>query len=204
VLSGIQIAKGDNVYKKAFGMAGHNGLDFVAPMDTPVYAVHDGFVFFTTETVGYGKNARQSWAEDGYNWDAIYGHLHTFVGVDRHVKAGELIAYSDNSGFSSGAHLHFGLRPNFGNNVVNYNNGYMGYVDPLPFMKGTFMVVPKRVVKQDGVTHGVLLDTPNGAQIIYATDELQWRSWSKPDSYQLPTVDSNGSTNWATDFVLPF
>lgn len=54
----------------------------------------------------------------------------------------------------------------------------------------------KKVVKQDGKTFGVLIQTPNGDQIIYATSEEQWRSWNKPDSYQLNTVNADGSTNW--------
>jgi len=56
----------------------------------------------------------------------------------------------------------------------------------------------------DGKTLGVLIDTPNGAQIIKATGEEQWRSWNKPDSYGLPTVNSDGSTNWNANLQLPF
>lgn len=68
----------------------------------------------------------------------------------------------------------------------------------------TFNMTVRKVVKADGKTFGVLIDSPNGAQIVYATGEEQWRSWSKADSYKLATVNADGSTNWTADFQLPF
>lgn len=62
----------------------------------------------------------------------------------------------------------------------------------------------KKVVKQDGKTFGVLIETPNGDQIIYATSEDQWKSWNQADSYQLNTVNADGTTNWAVDITLPW
>ena len=56
----------------------------------------------------------------------------------------------------------------------------------------------------DGQTLGVMIDTPNGTQIIKATDEAQWRSWSLPTSYSLPTVNPDGTTNWNAQIQLPF
>jgi murein DD-endopeptidase MepM/ murein hydrolase activator NlpD len=58
------------------------------------------------------------------------------------VKAGALIAYTDNTGApyeSSGDHLHFGLiptQPNF--NPIDPYNGFGGCIDPLPFFNGLF------------------------------------------------------------------
>jgi hypothetical protein len=99
-----------------------------------------------------------------------------------------------------------------GNALKNINNPSTLGASPAKIMwqssirinKPPYMVIPKRVVKKDGITFGVLLDTPNGAQIIYATDENQWRSWNDADSYQLPTVDDNGKTIWEADIQLPF
>ncbi len=58
------------------------------------------------------------------------------------------------------------------------------------------------VVKQDGTTYGVRVATPNGDQIIYATDENQFRSWNKPDSYALPTINADGTTNWTNNKAI--
>ena len=50
----------------------------------------------------------------------------------------------------------------------------------------------------------VLIDTPNGAQIIKALDEAMWRSWNKPDSYRLSTVNNDGTTNWTVNLEINF
>jgi len=62
----------------------------------------------------------------------------------------------------------------------------------------------EKVVKKDGATFGVRISTPNGDQIIYATGEEQWKSWSKPDSYGLNTVNSDGSSNFTDCIQLPW
>jgi hypothetical protein len=58
-------------------------------------------------------------------------------------------------------------------------------------------------VKINGA-YGVLVDTPNGAQIIKATNEEQYRSFSKPDSYQAHTVNADGSTDFTVDLEINF
>jgi murein DD-endopeptidase MepM/ murein hydrolase activator NlpD len=58
------------------------------------------------------------------------------------VKVGDILAETDNTGFSSGTHLHFGLKPVVPGemDMVWYNtsqdNGYMGAIDPVPFFNG--------------------------------------------------------------------
>lgn len=56
----------------------------------------------------------------------------------------------------------------------------------------------KKAVHADGKTFAALIITPNGAQVIDATSEEVWRSFSKPDSYQLNTVYPDGKTNFDT------
>ena len=58
------------------------------------------------------------------------------------VKCGDLIGYADNSGTTSGDHLHFGIKPQMEGEPdgiwYNYaqSNGYMGAVDPTPYWTG--------------------------------------------------------------------
>ena len=116
-----------------FGLAGHNGLDYrVKFIDTPlgrreVFAVMDGKVLEVKNEgfIGYGRYVR---IEHRGNEQTIYAHLHSIkVNKGQQVKEGDVIAISNNTGFSTGAHLHFGWRPE----GYDYNNGYKGYEDPL-------------------------------------------------------------------------
>jgi len=72
-------------------------------------------------------------------------------------------------------------------------------------LKGYKMLpIYKSVVKADGKTFGVLIQTPNGDQIIYATTPEQWMSWSKTDSYALDTINADGTPKWQAEITLPF
>ena len=85
-----------------YGAGGHKGIDYGLPSRTPVYAVHDGVVNKPAfQPNGFGTYLTLSW--DAYI--VYYGHLDSVVKTGI-VKEGELIGYSDNSGWSSGPHLH--------------------------------------------------------------------------------------------------
>lgn len=116
-----------------FGLKGHNGLDFDVIEGTKIYASHDGALRFLKDLnpngtfKGYGNYALIE-ASDGSQ--TFYAHMLKFEGIDRPVKAGEIIGYVDSTGFSSGDHLHFTYKPA----NADYNNGYSGAVDPLPLL----------------------------------------------------------------------
>lgn len=87
----------------------HRGLDFAVKKGTPIYATADGVV----ETVrssqkGYGNFIR---LQHAFGFTSSYSHLKSFA--VRHgdfVTKGDLIAYSGNTGLSSGPHLHYEVR----------------------------------------------------------------------------------------------
>ncbi len=88
----------------------HHGIDYATPTGTPIKAAYNGRVIFAGRKGGYG-NCVIIRHPAGYK--TLYGHLsrfHTHVG--QRVKTGQLIAYSGNTGRSTGPHLHFGLSLN--------------------------------------------------------------------------------------------
>jgi len=116
------------VYSARFGLKGHNGTDIGCPTNTLILAAADGVVLETGfDTNGYGNYIKLK--HDGYI--TLYGHLNdlTVANGDKVVK-GQLIAHSNDSGFSDGPHLHFGVAPCDGAGVkTEQNNGYSGYID---------------------------------------------------------------------------
>ncbi len=119
---------------KEMGLAGHNGLDFACKVGTNVRAVTSGAIVFTgLDRGGYGYYMRIR-SDDGY--ELTYAHLSKFaMRVGQRVKMGDFIAYSGNTGLSTGAHLHFGVRKYTGDGgIADYGNGYKGSINHKPFM----------------------------------------------------------------------
>ena len=89
----------------------HTGIDFGARVGTPIYATGGGKVTkVSTSFYGYGKQVE---IDHGFGLKTKYAHLSEFkVKVGQRVKRGELIAYSGNTGTSSGPHLHYEVHKN--------------------------------------------------------------------------------------------
>ena len=88
----------------------HRGLDMKAKMKTPVYATADGIVEWSGfhKKSGFGNLVI---LQHNYGFRSYYGHLNKVViRSGKFVKKGDLIAYTGNSGMSSGPHLHYELR----------------------------------------------------------------------------------------------
>lgn len=135
------------------GLRGHNGIDFYALDGFPVYAAHDGEVVFCGEdgSAGLGIVIRtlepKEYGEGTAFYKTIYWHLkHASFKVKAgdKVKAGQVVALADNTGMSTGSHLHFGLKPVARHEQawtwynLEQNNGYMGAIDPTPYFNGFF------------------------------------------------------------------
>lgn len=134
-----------DLYAK-FGLQGHDGQDLPTPIGTPVKACHDGFIGGVNENDrSYGLYLTQHWIEDGVIYELLYGHFDNVNFSNRGesvldnsiaVKAGDIIGISGNTGNSTGPHLHLGLRTyNLQGQILNYNNGFHGCIDPMPFLR---------------------------------------------------------------------
>ncbi len=114
----VRVSQGFN------GATSHNGysryaVDFAVPVGTPVFAARGGVVVATRASGskgalkrGYGKYANYIVIEHSDGTLGKYYHLKkggVSVSVGDRVKAGELIGYSGNTGYSSGPHLHFSV-----------------------------------------------------------------------------------------------
>jgi len=106
-------------------LKGHEGIDLRAPIDTEVLACDDGFC---QEVIDQGKTGYGKYIKIIHSWgESVYAHLNEFkVEQGSQVKAGNLIGLADNTGNSSGSHLHFGIRIN----PYNRSDGWGGYSDP--------------------------------------------------------------------------
>ncbi len=88
----------------------HGGIDFGAPVGTPVYATADGVVEWAAyhRSSGYGKMVRLI---HNYGFSTVYGHLDQIeVASGNYVRRGDLLGYSGNTGISTGPHLHYEVR----------------------------------------------------------------------------------------------
>ena len=115
-----------------FGLKGHNGVDYGLfdkngnrTTTCEVFAPHSGNIIETGyDKDGYGNYLKIENGEEG----SILAHLKSFAkAVGDGVNEGDLIAIANNTGFSTGPHLHWGYYP-----IPRFrNNGYSGTVNQL-------------------------------------------------------------------------
>lgn len=90
----------------------HKGVDYGAPVGTPVRATGNGVVQFVGPSGGYGNFVLLSHTG---NHQTAYAHLSRFAqGLKKgdQVSQGDTIAYTGNTGWSTGPHLHYEFRIN--------------------------------------------------------------------------------------------
>ncbi len=136
---------------------GHDGIDFMlanfAAMDRglPVVAAADGVVVQTLDgqfdrQSGFGDYlANYVLVDHGQNWRTLYAHLRSdsvAVAVGQRVVAGQFLGYVGSSGYSTDAHLHFG--------VSHFDVPVETYLDPANFW------TPDAILPYAGNTPGVL------------------------------------------------
>jgi len=117
------------VSRARFGLPGHNGIDWGLPVGTPVLAVDAGKVIVRhTSATGFGRyiKLQHSWGQ------SLYAHLDEFqVEIGDEVERGQRVGLSGDSGFSTGPHLHFGIRIS----PYSKSDGWYGYTNPHRFLE---------------------------------------------------------------------
>lgn len=134
----------------AYKGAGHNGVDFRAPVGTPVKAAQGGVVRGVGDTdqtcrgASYGK-----WVlvEHGNGLTTLYAHLSLVrAEAGQSVNTGEVLGYAGATGYATGPHLHFTVFATQGVEVRNYPSRVCGrnytmpvanpgaYLNPLQYL----------------------------------------------------------------------
>ncbi len=85
----------------------HKGVDFAAPIGTPIYAGGNGVVEYVGYNGGYGKYIR---IRHNNEYKTAYAHLSNYkkgIYKGQRVNQGEVIGYVGSTGNSTGPHLHY-------------------------------------------------------------------------------------------------
>jgi murein DD-endopeptidase MepM/ murein hydrolase activator NlpD len=91
-------------------MVPHHGIDLAMPTGTELRSVMDGVV---EKVVDYGGNnlGKGVFIRNDDGTLSIYGHMSKIqVKAGEHLTAGESIGFSGNTGHSTAAHLHYGMK----------------------------------------------------------------------------------------------
>ena len=109
----------------------HDGMDFAAPIGTPVRATGDGRV---AETQKNGAQGVKVAIDHGYGYMTVYAHLEKFtVKTGQKVTRGEIIGTVGTSGVSTAPHLHYEVHKN--GKPVNPINYFFNELTPAAFAR---------------------------------------------------------------------
>jgi len=86
----------------------HDGVDLACPTGTPIHAADKGLVVFVGWQNAYGRTIL---IDHGSGISTMYAHCSRFaVNKGQTVSRGQVVGYVGSTGWSTGPHLHFGLR----------------------------------------------------------------------------------------------
>ena len=109
IISGFSLARKHPILNT---IRAHRGVDYAAPIGTPVKATGDGIVAFAGTNGGYG---RMIIIRHGDKYSTVYGHMTRFakdITAGKRIKQGQTIGYVGMTGLATGPHLHYEFRIN--------------------------------------------------------------------------------------------
>lgn len=128
-----------NLYYKSMGINGHDGLDIVPidKSDFKMYNIFKGIIVLKEFHKIYG-NRIGIWVPEKRVIE-YHNHMEEFnseIKIKDMLNEKTYIGIMGQTGKVFGAHDHFAIaRANEKGIRINRNNGYFGYIDPLPFLK---------------------------------------------------------------------
>jgi len=135
----------------------HNGVDWAAPIGTPIFAAGNGTVIKAGWDSGYGRRVE---IEHNNGYVTTYNHMSAFArGLhdgDR-VKQGQIVGYLGASGLATGPHLHYEV-------IVNGH-----FVDPLRVKLAKTRQFEGKLLgdfkKERDRIDGLMAKAPNSSQV---------------------------------------
>jgi len=109
ISSGFSLARKHPILNR---IRAHKGVDYAAPIGTPVKATGDGTVAFAGTSGGYGKMIV---LRHGEKYSTVYGHLTRFakdITAGKRISQGQIIGFVGMTGLATGPHLHYEFRIN--------------------------------------------------------------------------------------------
>ena len=169
----------------------HTGVDWAAPIGTPIYAAGNGVVIKAGWDGGYGRRVEVQHA-NGYV--TAYNHMSSFgraIVEGAHVVQGQTVGYLGDSGLATGPHLHYEV-------IINGN-----FVDPMAIklprtreFDGRMLGAFKR--ERDRIDQ-LMAESPSAAAMaaerptpspVAATAELQLNSTASPPPEPAPNPNA--------------
>ena len=140
---------GNRIHPLHGGVRHHDGIDFSAPLGTPVLAAADGkvqIIHNQGKRTGYGLYITVVHPDVQYK--TLYAHLTRInpeLEAGMWISRGDTIAFSGNSGHSTGPHLHYEVHK------VNHNSPSITIEDPIGFL--SLGLEPTRLALIEGYIH---------------------------------------------------
>ena len=104
----------------------HEGMDFVAPTGTEIFATGDGTISRAGWEQGYGNCVKIS---HGFGYETLYAHMSKIkVRIGQRVKRGDVIGLVGNTGKSTAPHLHYEVH--YKGQIMNPQNYYFLDLSP--------------------------------------------------------------------------
>ena len=141
----------------------HNGVDFAAPIGTPVRSVANGVIKYAGHR---GASGLMIEIQHGKRYITNYLHLSKINSEARpgaKILRGQIIGAVGNTGRSTGPHLHYGF----------YDNGK--YVDPLKI----------KLPMMEDLTKGTRIDSAYLKRVMFTLANYQSMKSPKPDWYNI-------------------
>lgn len=141
-------------YRSLYGDKGHEALDLQALTWTPFYFCYEGVIDekVVDEKRGLGVGVRhEPWP--GVFYRSRYWHLIAIdVDIGQKVSMGDFGGYCDNTGYSSGSHMHFEI------GTCNADSSNYVPIDPQTVIYPTFALDAKTTIGKIKEQIAIILD----------------------------------------------